>query len=49
MNEWKLYFIKIDFMLPNFSVSFNFSNSHLKFPVTHFCWEEPVGKDGIYI
>ena len=32
MNEWKLYFIKIDFMLPNFSISFNFSNSHLKFP-----------------
>lgn len=34
MNEWKLYFNKIDFMLPNFFVSFNISKSHLNLPAS---------------
>lgn len=32
INEWKLYFIKIDFMLPHPFASYNISKSHLKFP-----------------
>lgn len=31
-NEWKLYFIEIDFMLTNLFVSFNISKSHSKVP-----------------